>query len=281
MVLGTVQLGMDYGVTNSHGRPDKRLALLILERAWQLGIRSFDTAEAYGTEALICEFIKAHGIGDEINILTKISSLRNQQNPVERLMEKIESSSSQLGSEISTLFLHDPNDVDVLMKHEEKIHSLIQNYPSGLVGISIYDPPIAESLSLTSQLSVQFPYNLLDNRFSQITGFAKCFARSIFFQGILAGGNELRGGTPRGLIAFHQKYHAQMKRLGLDPVGLALNFVLSQQKIDGILFGVQRVEELEHIMSVDLPGESEVRGILEDLDLEIEPSLLDPRNWNN
>ena len=53
IVLGTVQLGMDYGITNSYGKPEKLEALNILETAWENGIRRFDTAPGYYSEDIL------------------------------------------------------------------------------------------------------------------------------------------------------------------------------------------------------------------------------------
>ena len=49
LVLGTVQLGMDYGINNSSGKPDQREAVSLLAAAYSKGIKYLDTAEAYGT----------------------------------------------------------------------------------------------------------------------------------------------------------------------------------------------------------------------------------------
>ena len=48
LTLGTAQLGLRYGIANRAGRPDDATAAALLDRAWDLGIRSFDTARAYG-----------------------------------------------------------------------------------------------------------------------------------------------------------------------------------------------------------------------------------------
>ena len=48
LVLGTAQLGMDYGVANRRGKPEPKEAVEIVQTAWENGIRFFDTAQAYG-----------------------------------------------------------------------------------------------------------------------------------------------------------------------------------------------------------------------------------------
>ena len=78
LVLGTAQFGMDYGIANISGKPTYKQVYAIFELAWKKGIRRFDTAPGYGSEALLGEFIDAHGIQNEAIILTKISALENK-----------------------------------------------------------------------------------------------------------------------------------------------------------------------------------------------------------
>lgn len=46
--LGTVQLGIDYGIANKGGKPDIEKSFSILKTAEELGINAYDTSEAYG-----------------------------------------------------------------------------------------------------------------------------------------------------------------------------------------------------------------------------------------
>lgn len=48
LVLGTAQLGQEYGVTNTTGRLDDPRVAALLTEAVAAGITTFDTAEAYG-----------------------------------------------------------------------------------------------------------------------------------------------------------------------------------------------------------------------------------------
>lgn len=49
MTLGTVQLGLNYGIANTHGQPDEKKSNDMLLSAIENGITSFDTARGYGT----------------------------------------------------------------------------------------------------------------------------------------------------------------------------------------------------------------------------------------
>src|SRR5665213_386655 len=47
-VMGSVQLGLAYGVANRTGKPARELAVRLVRRAADSGITVFDTARAYG-----------------------------------------------------------------------------------------------------------------------------------------------------------------------------------------------------------------------------------------
>ena len=51
IVLGTVQIGLPYGKRRGSGLMSEGAAEEILDAAWDMGIRNFDTAEAYGVSA--------------------------------------------------------------------------------------------------------------------------------------------------------------------------------------------------------------------------------------
>src|SRR3989338_7667478 len=73
MVLGTVQLGLDYGINNPRGKPSKNESLAMLARAHEQGIRVFDTAFGYGdAEEIIGEFIMTKKLGDQARIISKL-----------------------------------------------------------------------------------------------------------------------------------------------------------------------------------------------------------------
>ena len=48
LVLGSVQLGLDYGAANRTGKPSHEAALRLVRRAAESGVKTFDTARAYG-----------------------------------------------------------------------------------------------------------------------------------------------------------------------------------------------------------------------------------------
>src|SRR3989344_522680 len=84
LALGTVQLGVSYGVSNRIGRPSIEEIHAILNSAWHQGIRVLDTASSYGNaEQLIGEYINP----SMFEIISKISSSISFQD-VKKVFEK-------------------------------------------------------------------------------------------------------------------------------------------------------------------------------------------------
>lgn len=72
--LGTVELGLDYGVpvAGEHLRPSEESAAHLLNRALDLGVNCIDTARAYGTSHEIIGW-SLKGLRSEYIIASKIA----------------------------------------------------------------------------------------------------------------------------------------------------------------------------------------------------------------
>ena len=70
--FGTVQLGLDYGISNNSGKPTQKTADDIVEYLIHEGINCFDTATAYGnSEEVLGEAI---GTSKNIQLISKVKS---------------------------------------------------------------------------------------------------------------------------------------------------------------------------------------------------------------
>jgi len=73
-VLGTAQLGSDYGIANNEGMPDQEKANGIVKVAWEEGVRVFDTAQAYGkSELVLGNALQRNGFSEEARINTNLN----------------------------------------------------------------------------------------------------------------------------------------------------------------------------------------------------------------
>ncbi|MBQ8551252.1 MAG: SDR family oxidoreductase [Clostridia bacterium] len=74
--LGTVQLGLNYGINNQNGKPDLAASCRILDTAMEYGINTPDTAMAYGdSEEVIGKWLAAKPESECPFIVTKVAGL--------------------------------------------------------------------------------------------------------------------------------------------------------------------------------------------------------------
>jgi len=281
MVLGTAQFGMDYGIANVGGKPSKKEIFDILDLAWVKGIRRFDTAPVYGSEASLGEFIMANGIQDEVLVLTKIPSLGSFNDYKQSIMTSIESSLKNLGCPIDVLFFHDPKDSELLMNNPSFFKSLLDEYPVSTLGVSVYEQREVERLkNCELDLAFQFPFNVLDRRFGQVSIFkGKRYARSVFLQGLLASAEGLRTDAPAELLEINNQYHELLKDYNINPVNFAVSFVMCRSSVDYFLVGVEIEKQLIDILDIEIDIFQDL-AFLDPLQSNISEKWLDPRKWN-
>ena len=281
MVLGTAQFGMDYGIANLSGKPTKKEGFGILDLAWENGVRRFDTAPGYGSEVLLGEFIAVNGLQDEIRVLTKIPSQESSSDYRKSIWSSLKTSLNYLGCPVDVLFLHNPVDSALLLSDQQFFETLINDYPVTTVGVSVYDPQEVESLAgYPIELAFQFPFNVLDRRFEQMSiPKGKRYARSLFLQGLLASPNELRPDTPIELLCLQKEYHDRLADHFIDPVSFAVSFVAHNSTVDYFLVGVDSAKQLQKILDLELYEQRDM-DLLNKLQIKTEKKWFDPRIWN-
>jgi len=281
MVLGTAQFGLDYGIANISGRPTKKEVFDILDLAWEKGICRFDTAPGYGSETLLGEFISANGLHDQTIVLTKTPSLKGALDYEKLIITNLESSLNNLGCKIDILFFHDPADSRLLLTNPQFFKNLLNNYPVSTHGVSVYEPmEIEQLLEGLFELAFQFPFNVLDRRFEQMSiPKGKRYARSLFLQGLLASPNELRPDTPIELLCLQKEYHDKLADHFIDPVSFAISFVAHNSTVDYFLVGVDSAKQLQKILDLELYEQRDM-DLLNKLQIKTDKKWFDPRIWN-
>ena len=281
MVLGTTQFGMDYGIVNINGKPKKKEVFDILDLAWKKGIRRFDSAPGYGSEVLLGEFFTANSLREEMKVLTKIPSLDGVSDYKTAIRTSIESSLNNLGCSVDVLFFHNPVDSDLLLKDPQFFENLMRDYQVSTLGVSVYEPQEVKYLKHCElELAFQFPLNVLDRRFEQVSmPKSKRYARSIFLQGLLATQNGLRPDAPEELFNLQKGYHNRLTDHHLDPIGYAVSFVTRNNFVDYFLFGVDTVSQLQDILDSEQYEQKDM-DILDKLAMNVNEQWCDPRTWN-
>jgi spore coat polysaccharide biosynthesis protein SpsF len=260
LVLGTAQLGMAYGAANRIGQPNAREAELILRSAASAGVRWIDTAAAYGSAE---QRIGAALAGSKsVSIVTKLAPLDefDDASPTgtirQAVVDSVRRSCTRLGTDrLEVLLLHRAHHLTwrggVVWNAVKELRDEGAIYD---LGVSVYTPEEALAALEDPDLRyLQLPFNAIDWRWrasGAIEAIGRCphvtiHARSALLQGLLAGDPGAR--WPQGID--RDELTASLMRLTHDldrdsPADLCLAYVRAQPWIDGVVVGMETVNQL-------------------------------------
>ena len=250
IALGTVQFGLDYGVTNRDGQVTIEEVESILNFAKINGIDTLDTASRYGNSEQV---LGDTGV-DGYQIVTKTVSLKSDVN---RVIKGFYQSLENLNQKaVDGLLIHDINEVNDKEFDDlfERLHELKRQGLINKIGFSTYTPKQVNFLLENFDFDIiQLPFNVFDTRLAeggQLQALKKknieIHARSVFLQGILLDFNNLSSyfSTWRGQF---DKYQEVVEKSGMSLLEYALNFALNTQEIGKVLVGLNSEQQLREI----------------------------------
>jgi len=249
--LGTVQFGLDYGVTNQSGQVAIDEVRDILGFAKQNNIKTLDTAPLYGNSEKVLGEI---GV-DDYQIITKTTFFKDDDDEVVNNFYK---SLENLNiGQVEGLLIHNINDIenkqfDTLFK---KLNALKERNLVKKIGFSTYTPEQVVFLLANFDFDlIQVPFNVFDTRLVN-NGLLQALkdkgveihVRSVFLQGLLLDFDSLGGYFSSWENKF-EGYQKMVKDSGFSLLEYALNFVLNIEEIDKVLVGVNNNKQLIEIV---------------------------------
>jgi aryl-alcohol dehydrogenase-like predicted oxidoreductase len=291
--LGTVELGMDYGipVQGERRQPSEADATTLLNCALDLGINLIDTAQAYGeSEAIIGRALKSRR--DEYILATKISAASWEEYTGRELREQVESSITKSLRALQTdiidlLYIH--NATPELIQRGEIVEIMQRAQQAGYVrfiGATTYGEAAPLAVLEDSHFDcVQVAYNLLDRQFEErVLPLAKendvgLVIRSVLLKGALTYRYPHLPEELRELRTAVEQVNSLCGDQDSSLPELAYRFVLAQSAVSTALVGTGRVPELQEIVSFAghraLPQE-----LLKDIrEIIVSPDQLNPGTW--
>ena len=279
LALGTVQWGINYGISNDLGVPSDFELKKILNFSKNNGIKLLDTASTYGDSELRIKKLSKN----EFNIITKISSISNKNS----IKKQINNSLNRLGTNsIYGCLFHSPNELIKNNHYWDQINVEKINGKVKKIGYSLYHPNELDYL-LNSDIIpdiVQVPFSLLDRKFDSYFEIlnkmnVEIHVRSVFLQGIyFLNPDEL----PKKLIDYVKPLN-KLKQIAndcsIEMLDLALNYVLNKNYINYVVIGVVNMKQIEDIFfSSNKKLNKETIRIVENIKVE-NKDILNPSNW--
>jgi len=264
LVLGTAQLGLEYGWANTSGCPSEDQAMRIVERAIAHGVTHVDTARAYGDSERRIGLVLARGCCGGLTVVTKLAPLEPLQPDASKycVRNAVDASVFRSCRELRTPQL------DVVLAHRathldshgggvwERLCELRDEGTIGAVGVSVQNVDEASrALANPDVRYLQLPFNILDQRWLD-SSFQEALrarpdvvvhARSPLLQGLLAVDDpdvwpRIPGVDPRRVLSALRALAARIGRR--DVVDLALAYVRGQKWIQSVVSGAESVEQL-------------------------------------
>ena len=291
LVLGTAQLGMNYGIANQTGKPDVGQATEIVEKAWKYGIREYDTAQGYGeSENVLGNALRSLSLSSEVRVLTKLDPDLDHLDKA-ALEQAVRGSLTRLDVPILYgLMLHREESLELWERGlGDTLKGFITKGLTKHIGISVYSPDKA-LLALESDGidMVQLPSNIFDRRFERGEVFEdakrkkkQIYVRSIFLQGLVLMSVEELPEHMRFATPFLKRLDKFCRDSGLTQQGLALGYARYAYPYSKILFGVETPEQVEENVvywneSLPVDVVDHVREVFDNVDEQI----LNPVFWN-
>ena len=266
LLLGGAQLGMNYGINNKVGKPNNDLCKNMIKTALANGVRYIDTARSYKNSEEVIGNVLKDGWTGRCKIITKLSSLTDcpvkaSKSTVKAFVnESIYKSCLMLGlQQLDVVLLHRASHLvnwngaawDSLL--ELKATSVIKN-----LGVSIQNPKeLKHALSVREISYIQMPFNILDsrwNRFVQNIVSTKTsrniviHVRSALLQGLLSSDEDYhwKGAGIKNHEPIRQWLHDTVSSCNrVSVIDLCLSYVRTMDWIDGIIVGMEKIEQLE------------------------------------
>ena len=250
LILGTVQMGLDYGINNSVGKISIEESHKILLKAHSSGVITLDTAEAYGDAHQVIGVFHRSNPQCRFNIVTKFPNdieLESIEFKVKKYLEDLEVNC------LEVIMFHS---FESYIKNHKAIGILVDLKSRGYInhiGVSVYTNNQMTLLLNEDEITVvQLPFNLLDNitfRGSLIKKLKDkgkiIHTRSAFLQGLFF---KSFNDQNRIIKSLHLELEV-LKQITLEiscsMEELALGYCIKQNNIDNVIIGVDSLSHLE------------------------------------
>lgn len=260
LTLGTVQLGMNYGIANTDGKPADDVGTQVLATAAANGITTWDTSRTYGdSESVIGKFL----LGRPDVPITLVSKFRLSRLALDdRSLARAEAFASvkaslqalQCKSLHLLLYHHGPDEpLDRVMERLPGIFTDLRD--AGLIhhgGVSLYYPDQVDLvLDRAGIHAVQLPVNIFDQRalhngaLEALQASAiQVFARSVFLQGLFFLESKQIPDSLSEARPFIAKLEEIAHAAQRDRAELAFVYVRDLVGVSSIVFGAERREQV-------------------------------------
>lgn len=260
LALGSVQFGLNYGVSNQQGKPSLKEVEKIIKLAVDNQIDVIDTACVYGDSELVLG--KLNALTKYCRIVTKLPPFKGEvfsQDDCEDYLSLLKKSLANLNTDsLYGVMFHAAQDIKKEGAESlcQALNKLKNDNIVQKTGVSLYSHGSFDELLKHEFIDlIQIPFNCFDTFFKD-SGYLEKFkknnveihARSCFLQGLLLMHSE-------DLPSYFSTWHKQLEEFthiaqqhSISKLELAILYTLNEPLIDKIVIGVNSEQQLEEIL---------------------------------
>ena len=294
MTLGTVQLGLNYGVNNKSGMPTEAESFDILNAAYEGGVTMLDTSNDYGeSEKVIGNFLRTNKDKD-FAICTKFRIDDESAKDVYGSLKAFALESiKKLGVERLPIFMSHIED-DYLNHGPALAAALAELKKEGIIisaGMSMSKKDrIDEIIDSGVFDAIQIPLNIWDNKIIR-NGTVKrmsdagiaVFVRSVYLQGMFFKTvDDVKDTKFRDAAPYLIKLQEIAADEGITVPELALSYIRDTEGVASLVVGSETAEQVkQNVAMFNTPTLSAktMDKILEAF-ANVDPFLVSPWEWN-
>lgn len=250
LILGTVQMGLSYGINNKSGKVSLKESLDILKFAFDNGIRTLDSAEVYGNAHHIIGIFHKRNSNLKFKIITKFPHDIKRNLIKDRLLNYLDILSVK---SIDVLMFHS---FESFLENKDSLNILTEMKLNGLInhiGVSVYTNDQLKLLINEDIITVvQLPFNLLDNKsvkgkllYDLKTKDKIIHTRSAFLQGLFFKDFNENSIVLNNLSEELHVLNQIVVKSNCSMEELALSYCINQNNIDNVVIGVDSLKQLK------------------------------------
>lgn len=293
MTLGTVQLGLSYGVNNTSGKPTEEQSFAILDTAFKGGVTILDTSNDYGdSETVIGNYMRANA-DKKFLICTKFRIDEEAAKDVYGSLRAFAlDSCKKLGVDCLDIFMSHIED-DYLNYGDELAKALAALKAEGIIklaGMSMSKKDKIDAIIDSGIFdAVQVPMNIWDNKVIRDGTIKRMsdagiavFVRSVYLQGLFFKSvDDVKNTKFRDAAPLIEKLNEIAKEEGLTVPELALAFIRDTEGVASLVVGSETAAQVEQnvdVFNVPTLSEATYNKILTEFS-NVDTFLISPWEW--
>lgn len=296
LTLGTVALGIPYGVFEHQLQPSFKDALGLLDCAKGLGIHCFDTAREYGD----AEMVLGRFQQEAASLSTVVSKFKLSKEALSDVQKAMQEARASIADSLQALqmqklpicLFHMSSEFDV-----NQVKAIIPQVMKGLIaegkiayaGISVDHPLEIDCFLEETVFQVfQIPLNVLDQRLLQSPIWQKViktnkivFARSVFLKGLLLQNIQQLTGNLKEAEPYLIQLETLAREADMSVKQFCISYIRDLKGVSSLIFGAetkkQVVENAELLSGPSIPVG--LRKKAEEYFNQLPEYILTPRLW--